>query len=111
MRPESKKLLEDIRQACVLIRTFTADQSLEDYSAEPMVKSAVERQFEIIGEALRRLHALNPAAASEIGQYRQIISFRNILIHGYDMVEDDVVWDVIRDHLPALKNQVESMLD
>jgi len=111
MRLESKKLLEDIRQACQLIHTFTADRDLEGYSSEPMLKSAVERQFEIIGEALRRLHTLDPAVASSIGQYRQIISFRNILIHGYDMVEDEVVWDVIQQNLPALKNHVESLLD
>jgi uncharacterized protein with HEPN domain len=111
MRLESKKLLEDIRQACALICRFTADRTLDGYRDEVMLKSAVERQFEIIGEALRRLGTLDKATASRIGEHRQIIAFRNILIHGYDVVDDAVVWDVIQEDLPTLKSQVESLLE
>lgn len=111
MRLESKTLLEDIRQACQLIRTFTADQTLERYLSDAMVRSAVERQFEIVGEALRRLASADPATTSSIVDHRQIISFRNILIHGYDIVEDDVVWGVIQEKLPVLESQIESLLN
>jgi len=111
MRLESKKLLEDVRQACELIRTFTADQTLDQYVSNAMMKSAVERQFEIIGEALRHLAAEDPAMISNIRDHRQIISFRNILIHGYDVIEDDVVWGVIQEKLSVLENQVESLLN
>jgi uncharacterized protein with HEPN domain len=111
MRLESKKLLEDVRQACELIRTFTADQTLDRYVSNAMMKSAVERQFEIIGEALRHLAAEDPAMISNIRDHRQIISFRNILIHGYDVIEDDVVWGVIQEKLSVLENQVESLLN
>jgi uncharacterized protein with HEPN domain len=111
MRLESKKLLEDVRQACELIRTFTADQTLDRYVSNAMMKSAVERQFEIIGEALRHLAAEDPAMISNIRDHRQIISFRNILIDGYDVIEDDVVWGVIQEKLSVLENQVESLLN
>lgn len=110
MRLESLKLLEDIRQAAVLIRQFTTDRTREDYAADALLRSGVERQFEIIGEALNRLTKSDPAVASRIGDWRQIIAFRNVLIHRYDVVEDQVVWDAARHKLPLLHDQVQSLL-
>ena len=62
-----------------------------DYSADALLRSAVERQLTIVGEALNRLKKIEPAAASSITDARQIIAFRNILVHGYDIVRDEVV--------------------
>jgi uncharacterized protein with HEPN domain len=70
----------------------------------------VEREFEIIGEALSRLDRLGPATASRISSLRRIVDFRNRIIHGYDSVDDLIVWRTIQDHLPGLKKEVESLL-
>ena len=72
--------------------------------------SATERQFEIIGEALRRLSKDDPACAAQIHEHQRIIAFRNILIHGYADVDDRVVWDVLQTKLPTLLREVEGLL-
>ncbi len=110
MRLESKKLPEDIRQSAQQTLKFTANKTLSGYCDDPMLKSAVERQFEIVGEALKRLAKTEPEVVEQISRYKRIISFRNILIHGYDVVEDIVVWDVIRKDLPVLFEQVNALL-
>jgi len=110
MRLEAKKLLEDMRQGAELIRQFTSDKSFDDYAQDKLLRSGVQRQFEIIGEALSRLSKAAPDVASRITDRRQIISFRNVLIHGYDIVDDQVVWDVVCHKLPVLQEEVRTLL-
>jgi len=110
MRLEAKTLLEDIRQAVVLILNFTRDKTLDDYENDDLLRSGVERQFEIVGEALNRLNRIDPATANQISQTRRIIGFRNILIHGYDIVENTVVWDIIEKNIPVLHKEILSLL-
>ena len=76
-----------------------------------MLRSAVERQFEIIGEALTRLARLDEAIAQRISEYRRIIAFRNILVHGYAQVDDRLVWDIVETKLDALRGEVTSLLE
>ena len=83
MRIESKKYLYDIARAAKLALGFIEGKNFADYSANPMLRSAVERQLEIVGQALAQLARTDPPAASQIGEYQRIIAFRNILIHGY----------------------------
>jgi uncharacterized protein with HEPN domain len=110
MPPDPRKLLEDIRRAAELILQFVHGRSLSDYTQDALLRSAVERQFEIIGEAVNRLTKADTALAAQLSGQRQIISFRNILIHGYDIVDHDVVWDVVQNDLPVLKAEVEKLL-
>ena len=110
MRLEIKKYLEDIRQAAAHIKQFTAGKSFEGYTADALLRSGVERQFEIIGEALKQLELVEPAVVSKITNYRRIIAFRNILVHGYAVVDDRVVWDVVQKDLPILCREVETLL-
>jgi uncharacterized protein with HEPN domain len=75
-----------------------------------MLRSAVERQFEIIGEALGQLARVDESVAARITDYRRIIAFRNILVHGYAQVDDRLVWDIAETLLPALHREVAALL-
>jgi uncharacterized protein with HEPN domain len=111
MRLESKTFLEDIRQAVALILDFTRGKTFSNYENDALLRSGVERQFEIIGEALNRLNRVDPATADQISQARRIIGFRNILVHGYDIVENTVVWDIVEKNIPILHKEILSLLE
>ncbi|MFB3879718.1 MAG: DUF86 domain-containing protein [Armatimonadota bacterium] len=93
-----------------LIADFVAGKELADYTADPLLRSAVERQFEVIGEALNRLVRTDSLVADQIAYTTRIIGFRNILVHGYDLVDHEVVWDVIETYLPLLRTEVQALL-
>jgi len=76
-----------------------------------MLRSAVERQFEIIGEALTKLAKVDQETAALISEHRRIIAFRNILIHGYAQIDDRLVWGVLDAKLPTLSLEVKKLLD
>lgn len=75
-----------------------------------MLRSACERQFEIIGEAMTRLRDRHPEVFGQIRDAPTIIAFRNRLIHGYDTVDSEIVWDVIQDKLPSLEQAAGRLL-
>ncbi len=110
MRLESKKYLYDIVQAGKNIKQFIQGKSFSEYEANSLLRSAVERQFEIIGEALRRLSKEDPDSAGKISESERIIAFRNILIHGYAEVDNRIVWDILQSKLPALLREAENLL-
>ncbi|MEX2171366.1 MAG: HepT-like ribonuclease domain-containing protein [Pirellulales bacterium] len=110
MERKSPKLLEDIRDAAAFIRQATAGKTLDDYRSDRLLRQAIERNFEIIGEAVGRLANVDPTTASRIGEYQQIISFRNVLIHGYDLIDEAQVWEIIRANLPTLEADVTALL-
>lgn len=110
MQLETRKLLYDVEQAAELIASFTQGRGLPDYREDAMLRSAVERQFEIIGEALNRLSSSDPVTVERIREHRRIIAFRNVLIHGYDAVSDAVVWDIVETKLPVLREELEAIL-
>ena len=105
-----RKYLFDINEACELLIQFTAGKAFSDYTASPMLRSAVERQFEIIREALVQLLRLDPSLRSRISDAGRIIAFRNRLIHGYASVADDVVWGILEANLPSLRKEVATLM-
>lgn len=110
MADRRAKLLQDVEDAGQAIGNFTSGKSLAAYRASLMMRSAVERQFEIVGEPLRRLHAVDPTFAARITRSNEIISFRNVIAHGYDVVDAMVVWGIIEDDLPALMTEIGALL-
>jgi uncharacterized protein with HEPN domain len=108
--PEALAHLFDIERACALLERFTAGMTFEDYAADALVRSAVERQFEVVGEALRRVLDAEPALAGRISDAGRIVAFRNRLIHGYASVSAEVVWGVLESHLRTLHEEVRRLL-
>ena len=110
MRREVRKYLYDMQQATRALDEFTAGKSFADYQANALLRAAVERQFEIIGEALSRLAKLEPQTAARISDHRRIISFRNILIHGYADIDNRIVWGVLVQNVPPLRADIDALL-
>ncbi len=111
MHPRAPKLLEDIRSAADFVKAATQGVALEQFKQNRLLRQAVERNFEIIGEALRRLEKDDPDAVTHITDYRRIIAFRNVLIHGYDVIDPAIVWSAITDDLASLLRDVQALLD
>ena len=110
MQPDSRKYLYDIQTACRKLEAFTRDRSLEDYLANEMLRSAVERQFEIIGEALSQLYRIDSNLVASVPDARRIIAFRNILIHGYATIRHETVWGVVQSDLIILTRRIAELL-
>lgn len=107
---ERRGYLWDIARAASLIQDFTQERTFSEYEADVMLRSAVERQFEIIGEALSQGLYHFPEMEEEITAGRQIIAFRNRLIHAYASVDPEIVWGVIEEDLPLMHSEVEELL-
>jgi uncharacterized protein with HEPN domain len=110
MEADAAKRLLDAVEAARRIRQFTANLSFEEFSASELVRSAVERQFEIIGEALGKANATDASLDERIPDLPKIVGLRNRLIHGYDSVDDEIVWDIVKSKIPPLLQQMEAEL-
>ncbi len=110
MLPEIAKLLLDMKHASERIERFAAGRTFEDYQSDDLLRSAIERQFEIVGEAMARLNKTAPDIAANITDFRKIAGFRNVLIHGYDAIDDTISWGVVTNKLPILKSELERLL-
>jgi uncharacterized protein with HEPN domain len=100
-----------MQEAANAIAEFTASMDAEAYVANKIVRAAVERQFEIIGEALNQLAKRDASLASRVPDFRDIIAFRNLLIHGYAVINHDEVWDAVQTSLPTLRKAIAALLD
>jgi uncharacterized protein with HEPN domain len=110
MARDTSVYLLDILDACAAIDDVMDGVSLDDYRARRSVRSAVEREFILIGEALRRISGVQAAIFESITNARSIIDFRNLLAHDYGAVDDDAVYGLVYSDLVVLKAEVSEIL-
>ena len=110
MRLDVRALLFDVQEACRLLDNFVAGKTFADYCSDPLLRSAVERQFEIIGEALNKATKLDKGLASQISDCNRIIAFRNFIIHAYALVSNKTVWNIIGTRLSILRDEIGKLL-
>lgn len=111
MEIDVRTLLFDIVESLAFIEDFVAEIDFAEYFKSAKTKAAVERHFINIGEALNRLKQFDNATFEQIDQAPQIVGFRNVLVHGYDVVSDELVWGIIKEKLPILKSRCEKLLN
>lgn len=108
MTEKSKKYLSDVLMAITLIREFTVEiNDFNMYDKDRKTQSAVERQLVIIGEALNKLRLIENEFVIE--NDKQIIGFRNRLVHAYDSIDNSIVWAILNRHLENLKVEIENL--
>jgi uncharacterized protein with HEPN domain len=106
-----KQRLHEILSSCQAIISYTDKATFEDYLQNDMMRDAVERRLGIIGEALTRAERLDPAIGSRIPDIRPIVGMRNRLIHGYEAIDDELIWRTLQTDLPRLQAQVAALID
>lgn len=110
MHADAAKLLWDAQRALQRIQRFVARKDFAAYRSDELLRSAVERQFEVLGEALNQLSRLDAGMAERVPDLPRIVAFRNILIHGYTSVDDQLVWGVVESQLEPLLEAVTSLI-
>lgn len=109
MKPEIKKYLYDIKESIDSIENYLGDKrNFRIYSENKMLRRAVERELEIIAEAINRIDKLDQSI--QISSKKQIVGMRNRVIHGYDKIDNEIIWGTIVRHIPILKKDVEELM-
>ena len=109
MTENIKKWLLDVKEAIETIEIFLGDErNFFNYRSNLMLKRAVEREFEIIGEAINRI--LKEDENFVISNARRIVNLRNHIIHAYDNVSDEIIWSIIIREVPNLKIEINNLL-
>jgi uncharacterized protein with HEPN domain len=109
MRHDPHKLAEDVLRCIEEVETFCRGKTFHDFREDRGLQLIVERELEIIGEALARLHREHPVLADQIPDVRKIIGLRNVLAHGYDILEHEILWDIVINKIPLLKRDIQGM--
>lgn len=110
MARDPRAFLWDVRSAADKIASFVRGKTVDDFTRDELLNSAVERQLEIIGEALNQLTKAAPDTAGQIEDLPKIVGLRNILIHGYAIVKRDLIWRAVQENLPRLRATVDRLL-
>ncbi len=103
--------LWDVVEACGHVQAFTAGKTLEDYLSDVLLRSAIERQLTIVGEALAQARQHFPEVEGKITHIHQIVGFRNHIIHAYLEIDDETVWGIVHAFVPSLQSEAQAALD
>ncbi|CAN1507911.1 COG2361 Uncharacterized conserved protein [Flavobacteriaceae bacterium] len=110
MEHKTAKYLFDIFESIQSIEGYLGtNRDYNEYSKNKLLRRGIERELEIIGEALSSLKKLDNSI--EISFYKQIIGLRNQIIHSYDNIDDEIIWGIVIRHLPKLKIEIENLLN
>lgn len=108
MNERTKKYLYDLLISIELIEDFLVNyNSFFDYANDLKTKSAVERQLIIVGEVINKIAKIEVISLTNV---KEIINFRNRLVHAYDSIDDSIVWAIYQNHLPKLKSEVQELI-
>ncbi len=107
---DPRKYLYDILNCGEFLLKFTQGKTIQDYKNDRAFRSALERELQIIGEAMMQLDNIAPQIADQISEHRNIIGFRHVLVHGYSNLDPATVWSVIETKLSPLCSQVRTLL-
>lgn len=109
MPHDPRKLGEDILRCIEEVETFCHGKTFPDFREDRGLQLIVERELEIIGEALARLRRDHPTLAGQIRDIHKIVGLRNVLAHGYDVLEQEILWDIVINKIPLLKRDIQIM--
>jgi len=101
----------DAEEACKKIQKFAEGYTLETYEQNELTRSAIERKFGILGEALNRVDAADPTFRDYLPEMGKVIGMRNRINHGYDRVLNPLLWDAVKNNVPDLQNKLSAWLD
>ena len=108
---DPEKYLYDMLSSCRFLLEFKRGKTVDDYKGDRAFRSALERELQIVGEALLQLERVAPEIAERISEYRNIIGFRHVLVHGYDSLDPATVWNVVESKLEGLTEEIEALLN
>jgi uncharacterized protein with HEPN domain len=110
MHADARKLLWDAWQAAARVVQFAQGKTFEDYEADILLRSGVERQLAIVGEALNQLRRIDPATASAIPELARVVGLRNVLVHAYASVDNRIEWGIVETYLEPLRVPLAELL-
>jgi len=110
MHADSRKLLWDAQHAAERTITFAKGKTFAQYQVDDLLRSAIERQLTILGEALSQLRQVDNETACAIPELARVVGFRNVLVHGYATVDDRIVWGIVESNLAPLFQTVQRLL-
>ena len=111
MPRDERAYLADIVESCDAIQNAIKDLSLQSYQGNRLVRSSVEREFILIGEAVAALGRIAPTVFEAITRARRIVDFRNQLTHEYPTVDDALVWAIIETDVPILRRESTELIE
>lgn len=110
MRRNRQKFMFDMLDSCRFLMELTKNAHLDKFKEDRVFRGAIERELQIIGEAMLQLKTISPATAAGFAEHERIIGFRHVLVHGYHELDPGIVWRVVTDKLPILRVELEAML-